>query len=114
MRIIIYQILTRLFGNDNEQCVPNGSIGQNGCGKMNDITSEALEEIKKLGVSHIWFTGLLEHATQTDYSAHGIFHEHPAMVKGKAGSPYAVKDYYDIDPDLASAPENRLDRKSVV
>lgn len=108
MRTIIYQILPRLFGNDNCHCISNGSITENGCGKMNDITTKALEEIKKLGVSHVWYTGLLEHATQTDYSSYGIPKDHPAMVKGIAGSPYAVKDYYDIDPDLASAPTRRF------
>lgn len=106
--MIIYQLLPRLFGNDNTRCIPDGTIHENGCGKLNDITYKALEEIKKLGVSHIWYTGLLEHATQTDYSTTGIRKDHSAMVKGKAGSPYAVKDYFDIDPDLASKPEKRF------
>ncbi len=109
MRTIIYQVLPRLFGNTNEHCLPNGDIDKNGCGKMNDITTKALKEIKKLGVTHIWYTGLIEHATQTDYTKYNIAKDHPAMVKGKAGSPYAVKDYYDIDPDLSSSPEKRFD-----
>ncbi len=101
MKVIIYQTLVRLFGNNTKKCVPNGTIGQNGCGKMNDFTTEVLNDIRAMGATHIWYTGLLEHATQTDYSAFGIRKDHPAVVKGKAGSPYAVKDYYDIDPDLA-------------
>ena len=100
-RPIIYQVMTRLFGSDSKQMCRFGSAEQNGCGKMADFTQKALEEIRDLGCTHIWYTGLLEHATQTDYSAYGIAKDHPAVVKGRAGSPYAVKDYYDIDPDLA-------------
>jgi len=109
MRTIIYQLLPRLFGNTTEHCIPNGSIDDNGCGKMNDITPKALQEIKKLGVTHVWYTGVIEHATQTDYTAYGIKKDHPAVVKGKAGSPYAIKDYYDIDPDLATNPRKRVE-----
>jgi len=105
---IIYQLLPRYFGNECRNHVHNGSIEQNGCGKFNDITKKALEAIKGLGVTHVWFTGVLEHATQTDYSSIGIDKDHPAVVKGKAGSPYAIKDYYDVDPDLAVDPENRM------
>ena len=107
-KIILYQIFTRLFGNDNAQCTPNGSIEQNGCGKLADFTPEALEAIKELGTTHVWYTGIIEHATQTDYSAQGIRPDHKATVKGKAGSPYAIKDYYDIDPDLATTVPNRM------
>ena len=107
-KIILYQIFTRLFGNDNTQCVPNGSIDQNGCGKLAAFTPEAFEAIKQLGTTHIWYTGVIEHATQTDYSAHGIRPDHKATVKGKAGSPYAIKDYYDIDPDLATNVPGRM------
>lgn len=108
MKTIIYQLLPRLFGNEKENNKPNGDLRDNGCGKLNDITLKALAEIKAMGATHVWYTGLLEHATQTDYSANGIKRDHRAMVKGKAGSPYAVKDYYDIDPDLASQPERRF------
>lgn len=107
-KMIIYQVMPRLFGNDTVRCKQNGSIEQNGCGKMANFTTKALHEIKALGATHIWYTGLIEHATQTDYSKYGILHDHPAVVKGKAGSPYAIKDYYDIDPDLAQNPSNRM------
>ncbi len=100
--MIIYQVFTRLFGNDNAQLVPNGTKAQNGCGKMSDFTLKALEEIRSLGATHIWYTGLLEHATQTDYTSYGIAQDDSNVVKGKAGSPYAIKDYFDIDPDLAT------------
>ena len=107
-KIIIYQVFTRLFGNDKVACHTNGDYAENGCGKMADFTTKALEEIKKLGVTHIWYTGIIEHATQTDYSAFGIQRDHPAVVKGKAGSVYAIKDYYDVDPDLAEHVEHRI------
>lgn len=107
-KIIIYQIFCRLFGNSNNHCIPNGSIEENGCGKLSDFTPKALSEIKKLGITHIWYTGIIEHATQTDYSIHNIRRDHPAIVKGKAGSPYAIKDYYDVDPDLADNVPNRM------
>ena len=107
-KIIIYQVLPRLFGNDNNCCVPNGTLQENGCGKMADFTSKALTEIKKLGATHIWYTGIIEHATQTDYRRYNISPDHPAIVKGKAGSPYAIKDYYDVDPDLAKDVPGRM------
>ncbi|GHT02498.1 alpha-amylase [Bacteroidia bacterium] len=104
----IYQVLPRLFGNRNVNPMFNGSLKQNGCGKLSAFTGLELNEIKQMGFTHIWYTGLLEHATQTDYSAFGIRKDHPAIVKGIAGSPYAIKDYYDIDPDLADNVENRM------
>ncbi|MBU3852776.1 MAG: alpha-amylase [Candidatus Paraprevotella stercoravium] len=107
-KIIIYQVFTRLFGNKTVSLQVNGNIQENGCGKMADFTAKALNEIKNLGATHIWYTGIIEHATQTDYSSYGILPDHPAVVKGKAGSPYAIKDYYDVDPDLAVKVEYRM------
>ena len=107
-KITIYQVLPRLYGNTTANNIPGGDIHENGCGKMGDFTPEALKRIKDFGFTHIWYTGVLEHATQTDYTTYGIAKDHPAVVKGKAGSPYAIKDYYDICPDLASAPEKRM------
>ncbi len=107
-KISIYQVLPRLFGNKNEQQEWNGSLETNGCGKMNDFNAKALNEIKSLGITHVWYTGIIEHATQTDYSNYGIAKDHPAIVKGKAGSAYAIKDYYDVDPDLAVDVDKRM------
>ncbi|MDR1369649.1 MAG: alpha-amylase [Dysgonamonadaceae bacterium] len=101
-KMMIYQVLPRLFGNTNRTNKPNGTISENGSGKMNVFSEKALTEIKKMGYTHIWYTGLIEHATKTDYSAEGISKDHPSVVKGIAGSPYAIKDYFDIDPDLAT------------
>ena len=106
-KIIIYQVFTRLYGNRNTTRKENGTIDENGCGKLNDFTPTALKKIREMGVSHIWYTGVIRHATQTDYSGYGIPRQHPA-VEGKAGSPYAIADYYDIDPDLAVNVENRM------
>jgi glycosidase len=104
----IYQVLTRLFGADKEVCIPFGTKEQNGCGTMQDFTAKALEQIRGLGCTHIWYTGVIEHASKTDYSAYGILKDNPDVVKGEAGSPYAIRDYYDVDPDLAKEPANRL------
>lgn len=107
-KLIIYQLLPRLFGNTNTTNKYYGSIEENGCGKFNDITDKALTEIKGLGITHIFYTGIIEHATMTDYSQFGIKTDDPDVVKGRAGSPYAVKDYYDVDPDLAVDVNNRM------
>ena len=105
---IIYQLLPRLFSNTTEKCIPNGTIEQNGCGKFNDITPEVLAKIRELGTTHVWYTGAIEHATATDYSRFGIQKDNPHVVKGLAGSPYAIKDYYDVDPDLAENVPDRM------
>ncbi len=106
--MIIYQVFTRLYGNSNPSNIPHGTLAENGTAKMNDFTIDRLKRIKDFGFSHIWFTGIIEHATQTDYSEFGIAKDHPVVVKGKAGSPYAIKDYYDIDPDLAEQVPYRM------
>ena len=107
-KMVIYQVFTRLFGNRTWNNVNGGTLAQNGCGKMNDFTDRALKEIRQLGATHIWYTGIIAHATQTDYTAYGIPKNHPAVVKGKAGSPYAIRDYYDVDPDLATDVAHRM------
>lgn len=108
-KIIIYQIFTRLFGNRNTSRIENGTIAENGCGKFNDFDAKTLKQIKNFGITHIWYTGVIRHATQTDYTKYGIPRNHPAIVKGKAGSPYAITDYYDVDPDLAIDVNNRME-----
>ena len=105
----IYQIFTRLFGNQNMTFAPHGTMEENGVGKMNDITTTVLNRIHDMGFTHVWFTGIVRHATTTDYSTYGIPRQHPAIVKGKAGSPYAITDYYDVDPDLAVQVPKRMD-----
>ena len=107
-KVIIYQVFTRLFGNRNLSRKENGTIAENGCGKMADFTSAVLKDIASMGITHVWYTGVIRHATQTDYSSYGIPRQHPAVVKGKAGSPYAITDYYDIDPDLAVDVDKRM------
>ena len=107
-KVIIYQIFTRLFGNRNVTRKVDGTIAENGCGKLADFTPKVLKDIAAMGVSHVWYTGIIRHATQTDYSKYGIPRQHPAVVKGKAGSPYAITDYYDVDPDLAVNVDERM------
>lgn len=105
---VIYQIIPRLFSNRTENCVPGADMSTNGAGKMNDITRPVIKSIKGLGATHIWLTGVIEHAQTTDYSHYGIRRDNPHVVKGKAGSPYAIKDYYDIDPDIAVSVPDRM------
>lgn len=108
-KIVVYQVFTRLFGNKNTTNKPWGTIEENGVGKFNDFTPLALAEIKKLGVNYIWYTGVPHHAVIRDYTAIGISNDDPDVVKGRAGSPYAVKDYYNVNPDLAVNPGYRLE-----
>lgn len=100
-KAIIYQMMTRLFGNKIATNITYGTLEENGVGKFNDINDAALKAIRELGVTHVWYTGIIEHAVLTDYTAYGIPLDDADVVKGRAGSPYAIKDYYDVNPDLA-------------
>lgn len=106
---VVYQVFTRLFGNKNTTNKPWGTIDENGVGKFSDFTDKALLGIKALGVSHIWYTGVPHHALIGDYTKFGIHNDDPDVVKGRAGSPYSVKDYYSVNPDLADNPAKRLE-----
>lgn len=108
-KIVIYQALVRLFGNANDSHIHNGTIEQNGCGKMSDFTEVALRAIQQLGCNYIWYTGLLQQATATDYSQYGIPTQNPQVLKGVAGSPYAITDYYSVSCDLADDPARRME-----
>lgn len=105
---VVYQVFTRLFGNTNTTNKSWGTLDENGVGKFNDFSDKALNEIKGLGVTHIWYTGVPHHNVITDYTEYGISNDDPDIVKGRAGSPYAVKDYYNVNPDLAENVDNRL------
>ncbi|WP_207433189.1 alpha-amylase family glycosyl hydrolase [Sabulibacter ruber] len=107
-KLVIYQMMTRLFGNKKALNKTYGTLQENGVGKFNDITDKALQEIKKLGATHVWYTGVIEHALMTDYSKFGVHLDDADVVKGRAGSPYAIKDYYDVNPDLAVDVKNRM------
>ncbi|GGE61483.1 glycosidase [Pedobacter psychrotolerans] len=107
-QIVIYQLLPRLFGNKNTANIPYGTIEQNGSGKFNDITDQALDGIKELHANYVWYTGAIAHASLTDYTAYGIPVDDADVVKGRAGSPYAIRDYYDVNPDLAVNVKNRM------
>jgi len=106
---VVYQVFTRLFGNTNTTNKPWGTIQENGVGKFADFSKKALTEIKNLGVTHIWYTGVPHHAVINDYTDYGISNDDPDVVKGRAGSPYAVKDYYNVNPDLATDSSKRLE-----
>lgn len=118
-KMIIYQMLPRLWGRnrstgDNGTDRPldgglrrRGSLEDNGTGKFSDIDSPTLEYIRWLGCSHVWFTGVIRHSTKT--AGHGCTPSHPQFVKGEAGSPYAIEDYYDVNPYLADDPDRRME-----
>ncbi len=106
---VVYQVFTRLFGNTNTTNKPWGTIEENGVGKFADFTDEALASIRDLGTTHIWYTGVPHHGVIRDYTDYGISDDDPDVIKGRAGSPYAVKDYYTVNPDLATDPAKRLE-----
>jgi len=108
-KFVVYQVFTRLFGNTNTTNKPWGTIEENGVGKFNDFTNTALKELKSMGITHMWYTGVPHHCVIVDYTEHGISNDDPDVVKGRAGSPYAVKDYYNVNPDLAVDPGKRLE-----
>ena len=107
-KITIYQVFTRLWGNKVTTNKVHGTLEENGVGKFNDFTEVALNVIVDMGYTHIWFTGVIEHAVVRDYSEYGISIDDADVVKGRAGSPYAIKDYYDVNPDLAVDVNNRM------
>lgn len=109
MKINVYQVFTRLFGNTNNNNKPWGTLEENGVGKFKDFNDQALEGIRELGITHIWYTGVLHHAMVTGYPEIGIPGDDADVVKGRAGSPYSVKDYYNVNPDLAVDPSRRLE-----
>lgn len=108
-KVVIYQLLPRLFGNQNPTRKEWGTQAENGVGKLNDFDARILKKIKDMGATHIWYTGVIRHATQTDFSKWGIPRQNDEVVKGIAGSPYAIADYYDIDPDLATNVDKRME-----
>ena len=108
-KVRIYQLLPRLFGNTNETRQPSGTLAQNGSGKFSDINEQAIGELKVQGFTHLWLTGVMQQATATDYAAIGEPADDPDLLKGMAGSPYAIRDYFDVSPDYADNPERRLE-----
>ncbi len=107
-RVRIYQLFVRLFGNTNETRKQNGTLAENGAGRFAEINDAALSAIGKMGFTHVWLTGVLQQATATDYSEFGQPADDTDLLKGLAGSPYAIKDYFDVCPDYAQEPANRL------
>lgn len=108
MRPVLYQLVPRHFGNENLTRRKDGTLEQNGVGKFSDINDDAARMLLDLGVTHVWLTGVLRQATLTDWSSIGLPADPPDIVKGRAGSFYAIRDYYDVCPDYAEEPENRM------
>ena len=105
---VVYQMMFHLWGNQNTDVKRNGSAAENGVTKFKDLSSKGLQALKKKGYSHLYTTGILEHATMEDFTAFGSPLDHPQVVKGRAGSPFAIKDYYDVNPFLADKPADRM------
>jgi glycosidase len=108
MKPVIYQLVVRYFGNTSGANIVDGDIEQNGCGTFADVSDRALAELRRLGVTHVWLTGVLRQATLTDYSSIGLPADPPDIIKGRAGSFYAVRDCVDVCPDYAREPERRM------
>lgn len=106
-KVIIYQMLPRLWGNIGGKNIKNGTLKDNGCGKFSSIDTISLEYLRSFGVSHVWYTGIIRHATAEDSA--GCTPSSADWVKGRAGSPYSITDYYDVNPYLADEPENRME-----
>ena len=106
-KVIIYQMLPRLWGNVGGKNIKNGTLKDNGCGKFSSIDTISLDYLRSLGVSHVWYTGIIRHATAEDSA--GCTPSSADWVKGRAGSPYSITDYYDVNPYLADEPENRME-----
>jgi glycosidase len=111
---VVYQMMFHLWGNQNTNVKRNGSAAENGVTKFKDISTKGLQALKKKGYSHLYTTGILEHATMEDFSAFGSPLDHPQVVKGRAGSPFAIKDYYDVNPFLADKPAERMQEFSAM
>ncbi len=89
---LIYQLLPRLWGN----------------GRFSGIDQATLQYLKNtLGMDCLWLTGVIRHATYT--IDRGCTPSNSQIVKGNAGSPYAIKDYFDVNPYMADEPEKRMD-----
>ena len=108
-KMLVYQMIPRIYGNDNLTNKFAGTYAENGSGKMNDVTPEALASIKELGVTHVWFTGILQQGTKTDWSEYGVPRQNPDVIKGEAGSPYSITDYYSVNCELAVDPAKRIE-----
>jgi len=90
MKQLIYQLLPRLWGN----------------GRFSGIDEASLAYFKSLGTDYLWCTGVVRHATTR--RDRGCKPSHPQIVKGDAGSPYAITDWYDVNPYLADDPKARM------
>ena len=98
--------MVRTFGNTNETRKCGGTLAENGCGKFHDINERALGSLREMGFTHLWLMGVIQQASGTEYPGRPT--DDADILKGIAGSPYAIRDYFDICPDYALDPENRI------
>ncbi len=107
-REILYQLVVRHFGNHDGANVTDGTLEENGVGTFADIDDRALSRLGDMGITHVYLTGVLRQATRTDWSEIGLPPDDPDILKGRAGSFFAVRDYFDVCPDYAEDPAERL------
>jgi glycosidase len=105
----IYQLFLRQFSNVNETRKANGTMAENGVGKFADVSDRALRSLRELGITHLWLLGVPRQATATDYTSIGLPADDPDLLKGIAGSPFAIRDTLDVCPDYATDPAKRLE-----
>ena len=100
-KMIVYQMLPRLWG------AKEGCCSAADCGKFSCIDERTLTYLRdELKVTYVWYTGIIRHATTVSFD--GCPASNPLVVKGAAGSPYAITDYYDVNPYLADNPRERM------
>lgn len=78
-------------------------------GKFSSLSGPALNSIRELGFTHLWLIGVVRHATGRDWSEIGLPPDPPDVLKGRAGSPFAIRDSFDVCPDHADDPSFRMD-----
>ncbi len=87
--VVIYELPVRTY-------LAKGAHEEN-TGKLSYLTIEVLKEIKELGVDYIWIAGILENANPKIVD--------PDVVKGDAGSFYAIYDNWDISSQVGNLDE---------
>jgi glycosidase len=86
---VIYQLPIRTWGAHSQ--------GLAGRGKVTDISDEILKKLALFGIDYLWLTGVME-AASSDVLDEDI-------IKGDAGSYYAIYDSWDVSPQIGTMNE---------
>lgn len=98
--MLVYQFLPRLWN------AVGNSTSEPRSGKFGDVDERFLGYLSDMGFTHLWMTGVVRHATTVPFD--GCPPSADQVVKGKAGSPYAIVDYYDVNPYMADNVDDRM------